>query len=230
MRRRRKKTKRKKNGGEPGADAAVAPSIRRRREHDARVVQLFKTLDADGDGFLEKRELKRGLKNAAAMRLVEEEPLLKPLLDPDHWADTFVAIDGTDDDADGRVTYHEFRTYCMHIVSEVSGRLGGSHHEVPTHEQAIELLKLDRDERREEHIDALMLWSQSNEKVKSKLFANLSTDLLREVVREMQYLQVQPGEYVCEQGDLGNTFYVILKGKFTVAFVTAPCAVLYSIV
>jgi len=66
--------------------------------------------------------------------------------------------------------------------------------------------------------------------MKSKLFANLSTDLLREVVREMQYLQVQPGEYVCEQGDLGNTFYVILKGKFTVAFVTAPCAVLYSIV
>ena len=140
---------------------------------------------------------------------------MKPLLDPDHWADTFVAIDGTDDDKDGRVTFHEFRQYCLHIVSEVSGRFGASQHEVPTHEQAIELLKLHPDERKEEHIDALMLWSQSNEKMKSKLFANLSTDLLREVVREMQYLLVQPGDYVCEQGDLGNTFYVILKGMYS---------------
>ena len=107
------------------------------------MTRLFKTLDADGDGFLEKRELKRGLKNAAAKSLVEEEPALRPLLDPEHWADTFLAIDGVDADADGRVTYHEFRTYCMHIVSEVSGRFGASQHEVPTNEQAIELLKLE---------------------------------------------------------------------------------------
>ena len=145
------------SGDATGADAAVAPSIRRRREHDARVTRLFKTLDADGR--VSEAELKRGLKNAAAKSLVEEEPALRPLLDPEHWADTFLAIDGVDADADGRVTYHEFRTYCMHIVSEVSGRFGASQHEVPTNEQAIELLKLEPEDRGEEHIDALMLWS-----------------------------------------------------------------------
>ena len=204
------------------ADAAVAPSIRRRREHDARVIKLFKALDIDGDGFLEKRELKRGLRNAAVKSLVAEESALKTLLDPDHWAETFKAIDGTEDDADGRVTFHEFRKYCLHIVSEFGGLSSlGENNNVPTYDQAIALLKLEPSSRKEEHIDSLMIWSQSNEKMKNKLFANLPTDLLREVVREMQYLLVKPGEYVCEQGDIGNTFYLILKGEICV-FVRSP--------
>ena len=191
------------------ADSAVAPSIRRRREHEKRVVALFKAIDADGDGFLEKRELSRGLRNPTALRLINEEAALQPLLDPMHWEKTFYEMDGGEA-TDGRVTFTEFRKFCMDVVGDNDD--GVSHDtDTPTNEQAIHLLQVPGADRTEEHVDALLLWSRTNEAM-DKLLQPLPIDLLREVIRAFRYKKIQPGEFVCEQGDIGSLFYVILKG------------------
>ena len=192
------------------ADAAVAPSVRRRREHEALIVQLFKAIDADGDGFLEKRELQRGLRNASCLRLINRAPALQPLLDSQHWETTFKEMDG-EESTDGRVTFTEFHRYCMDIIGSTDDGVSHSDAEIPTNEQAISLLKVPSQDRKEEHVDALLLWSKTNPATK-KLFSPLPVDLLREVVRELKYMKVNTGDFVCEQGDIGSLFYVILKG------------------
>ena len=192
------------------ADAAVAPSVRRRREHEALIVQLFKAIDADGDGFLEKRELQRGLRNASCLRLINQAPALQPLLDSQHWETTFKEMDG-EESTDGRVTFTEFHRYCMDIIGSTDDGVSHSDAEIPTNEQAISLLKVPSQDRKEEHVDALLLWSKTNPATK-KLFSPLPVDLLREVVRELKYMKVNTGDFVCEQGDIGSLFYVILKG------------------
>ena len=191
------------------ADAAVSPSIRRRRGYEKRIVGLFKAIDQDGDGFLEKREVSRGLRNAQALRLINEEAALQPLLDPVHWEKTFSEMDGTDS-TDGRVTFTEFRSYCMSIVGANDDGIAHDA-DVPTNDQAIVLLQVPSADRTEEHIDALLLWSKINPATK-KLFEPLPVDLLREVVRALSYMCCEPGDFVCEQGDIGSLFYVILKG------------------
>ena len=192
------------------ANAAVAPSIRRRREHEKRITRLFKAIDSDGDGFLVKRELSRGLRNPSCLRLIAETPALQPLLDPNHWEKTFHDMDGTDN-TDGRITFTEFRRYCLEIVGQNDD--GVPHNaDIPTNEEAIILLQVPGEDKTELHIDALLAWSKINPATK-KLFEPLPVDLLREVVREMKYMCVQPGEFVCEQGDIGSLFYVILKGQ-----------------
>ena len=193
------------------AEAAIPPSVRRRREHERLIVLLFKGIDADGDGFLEKRELQRGLRNAACLKLINQAPALQSLLDPEHWEKTFSLMDDGED-KDGRVTFTEFHRYCMEIVGSTDD--GISHidsADIPTNEQAIALLQVSAKDRKEEHIDALLLWSKTNEATK-KLFDPLPVDLLREVVRELKYTKIMPGDFVCEQGDIGSLFYVILKG------------------
>jgi CRP-like cAMP-binding protein len=200
-----------KSLADDAADAAVPPSVRRRREHEKLIVRLFKAVDSDGDGFLEKRELQRGLRNAACLKLINMAPALGGLLDPEHWEKTFHEMDG-EENTDGRVTFTEFHRYCMDIIGFTDDGLSHiDNTDVPTNDQAISLLQVPSADRKEEHIDSLLIWSKSNEATK-KLFSKLPKDLLREVVRELKYMTIEPGQFVCEQGDVGTMFYVILKG------------------
>ena len=48
------------------------------------------------------------------------------------------------------------------------------------------------------------------------LFQHLSADQSEEIINFMQPIQIKAGEYVIKQGDVGDKFYVIDKGRFEV--------------
>jgi cGMP-dependent protein kinase len=55
------------------------------------------------------------------------------------------------------------------------------------------------------------------------LFNMLSEDAIMQMVKEMKSLMLEPGQLIYRQGNYGNTFYVVEKGKVDVLVDGVPC-------
>ena len=77
-----------------------------------------------------------------------------------------------------------------------------------------ELLVADPNERSEEEVDTLDEWSRS---VKGSFFDGLTSNALRkEVCRRLVGQAIEASSVICREGEIGETFYVVVSGVVSV--------------
>ena len=77
-----------------------------------------------------------------------------------------------------------------------------------------ELLVVDPNERSEEEVDVLHEWSRS---VKGSFFDGLTSNALRkEVCRRLVGQTIRASSVICREGEIGETFYVVVSGVVSV--------------
>jgi Ca2+-binding EF-hand superfamily protein len=117
----------KEGGGETKQAAAPQPSAmirkmeREQKEKEAldskvpsAVERMFRILDEDSSGSIEKKELLKVVRENVELReMMEESELLQPLLKPKAFAQCFDRIDETED---GVVSLDEFRTFMVDLL------------------------------------------------------------------------------------------------------------------
>ena len=117
----------KEGGGETKKAAAPQPSAmirkmeREQKEKEAidskvpsAVERMFRILDEDSSGSIEKKELLKVVRENVELReMMEESELLQPLLKPKAFAQCFDRIDETED---GVVSLDEFRTFMVDLL------------------------------------------------------------------------------------------------------------------
>ena len=90
---------------------------------EEKVEQVFKLLDIDGSGTLEKREIANAIKKSADVRSVlKSHPALQRFLVPRRWEKTFLAMDTS---MDGEVDLSEFIAFIKRTMAGVDPVVSG---------------------------------------------------------------------------------------------------------
>ncbi|KAJ0400694.1 hypothetical protein ATCC90586_008597 [Pythium insidiosum] len=84
----------------------------------------------------------------------------------------------------------------------------------------IQMLRKPPEDRLESDIKVLYAWLMSQEKL-SSLFTTMSEVSAKKLCKEMEFLHLQAGDIVVNQGDKGNTCFILISGLVSV-FVRSP--------
>ncbi|XP_071502261.1 uncharacterized protein [Diadema antillarum] len=79
-------------------------------------------------------------------------------------------------------------------------------------EKAVSLISKDPDERDDREVDLLIPWFQNM----SGLFKAQKTDVMKDIVRNCDFLSVPADTVIIKQGTKGDCFYIILTGSVSV--------------
>nr|XP_006826030.1 PREDICTED: uncharacterized protein LOC102810128 [Saccoglossus kowalevskii] len=79
-------------------------------------------------------------------------------------------------------------------------------------EKAISVISQQPNDRKDVDIDLLIPWF----KKKSDLFQGATPEVVKDIIRNCQYLHAAQDDVIINQGDIGNSFYIILSGQVAV--------------
>lgn len=81
-----------------------------------------------------------------------------------------------------------------------------------TYEKVVAVISKAPHFRQNNEINQLLPWFRK----KSKLFYKLKTEILEDILRNCDFVSKKPDDIIILQGEQGNCFYIILRGKVTI--------------
>ncbi|KAK2173403.1 hypothetical protein NP493_877g00021 [Ridgeia piscesae] len=81
-----------------------------------------------------------------------------------------------------------------------------------TYERVIRVISQSPDKRKDFEVNNLLPWFRK----KSDLFRNLKTELLFDIIKNLQFATKERDDVIIRQGDKGECMYILLRGQVTI--------------
>ena len=80
----------------------------------------------------------------------------------------------------------------------------------------IQVISKPSESRNEDEINLVLGWFMNLFKKKEAAFGNIKAEIVKDIIKNCSFVTKKPDELIIRQGDIGDAFYINLRGKVSV--------------
>jgi hypothetical protein len=84
------------------------------------------------------------------------------------------------------------------------------------YQSIIGIISKPSEKRKDEEIDLILNWFVSLFRKKSAVFGDISTEVIKDIIKNCSFETKNTNEIIIQQGEIGECFYINLRGKVSV--------------